>query len=135
MQMDDREREEAIIRLNRAIEKDDGGEKALWEAVKAFRKETFFTSGRGSRPGLPFSYDIKVSNRTGEETDELVIDRRGHSKSITRSTVWLGYCNGREEQQRAGFVKGPKKLGCFGASYLYPLFIRLGLFQKNPSLD
>jgi hypothetical protein len=27
-------------------------------------------------------------------------------------------------------VSGPKKLGCFGASYLYPVFLELGIIKK-----
>lgn len=28
-------------------------------------------------------------------------------------------------------VEGPKKLGVFGASYLYPVFVRLGVIKKG----
>ncbi len=47
-------------------------------------------------------------------------------KSITRSTVVLAY---EKAVELGGAVKGPKTLGCFGASYLYPVFVRLGVIQ------
>lgn len=31
---------------------------ALWEAIIAHQNQTFTTSGRGSRPGKPFTYSI-----------------------------------------------------------------------------
>jgi hypothetical protein len=30
-----------------------------------------------------------------------------------------------------GVVTGPKKLGVFGASYLWPIFVELGVCRKN----
>ena len=32
---------------------------------------------------------------------------------------------------RDGVVAGPKKLGTFGASYLYPVFVRIGVIRPN----
>ena len=57
--------------------------------------------------------------------NELFVDRRG--KSITRATVNLAYQNARELEGR---VSGPKLLGVFGASYLYPVFLRLGVITE-----
>ena len=31
----------------------------------------------------------------------------------------------------SGEVAGPKKLKCFGASYLYPIFIEMGLIKSG----
>lgn len=53
------------------------------------------------------------------------MDRR--QKSITVSTVAnaLGKISALEE---AGIeISGPKKLGCYGASYLYPVLLTLGV--------
>jgi hypothetical protein len=47
--------------------------------------------------------------------------------TYTRSTVELAYKNGMELKKTEGIVTGPEKLGTFGASYLYPMFIRLGV--------
>lgn len=48
-------------------------------------------------------------------------------KSITRSTVNLAFRKALELQRELGMVSGPKKLGCFGASYLYPVFLEIGI--------
>jgi len=59
---------------------------------------------------------------TGASTIESGGETR--KKSISRSTVELGYRRARE----MGVVKGPKALGIPGAgSYLYPIFLRLGV--------
>lgn len=50
----------------------------------------------------------------------------------------MAFWKALQVQQEMGYVKGPKALGGFGASYLYPIFLRLGLIQeagyKNVSL-
>ncbi len=47
-------------------------------------------------------------------------------KSITRATVVLAY----EKAIALGdMATGPKTLGCFGTSYLYPVFVRLGVIK------
>lgn len=53
------------------------------------------------------------------------MDRK--EKSITRATVMKAYGKVVELE---GEVKGPKALGTFGASYLYPIFIKMGLIKK-----
>ena len=87
-------------------------ELALWEALKEHEGEEFVTV-----KGLRYTYTI-----TG---NELFVDRRG--KSITRATVNLAYQKVRELE---GKVSGPKLLGVFGASYLYPIFLRLGVITE-----
>ena len=53
-------------------------------------------------------------------------------KSISRSTVELALKNALEEQERAGFVSGPRKLNTPGAhSYLYALFLRFGVITAE----
>ncbi len=104
----------------------------LWQCILLCRGDVYSTSGRGKdRVGaVEFTYDVKRSNRTGELTDELVIDRKENSKTITRSTVELALVNGLQEQARMGRVKGPKKLKVFGASYLYSLFLAWGVINS-----
>lgn len=46
------------------------------------------------------------------------------SKSITQATVFMAF---RKAMELGGVVAGPKKLGTFGASYLYPVFVRIGI--------
>ena len=90
----------------------------LWEKLmrlqyeKELRREKFKTAR-----GLEFTYHIAGN--------ELFIDRK--KKSITRSTVNMAYRNAKELKA----VNGPKQLKVFGASYLYPLFLELGVCFKE----
>ena len=67
--------------------------------------------------GLPFQYALKGG--------EMFIDRK--SKSLTRATVFLAFHRAMEIQKTEGCVSGPKRLGTFGASYLYAIFLCLGV--------
>ena len=108
----------------------------LWKAIIAFENYPFKTSGRGSREGVKFTYTVSRScgaggrHYSGESVDgygnELWITVNGEKreKSISRSTVELGYREARE----MGIVKGPKALGLPGAgSYLWPVLTRFGV--------
>ena len=55
---------------------------------------------------------------------EMFADRR--EKSITRATVMKAY---GKVVELDGAVRGPKALGIFGASYLYPIFVKMGLIK------
>ncbi|MGN0357515.1 MAG: hypothetical protein ACI4E0_06840 [Blautia sp.] len=85
----------------------------LWERLKEMQGELFYTSS-----GLEFTYRIKDG--------ELFISRK--EKSITQSTVVMAFHKALDME---GKVKGPKKLGTFGASYLYPLLLKLGVIQTE----
>lgn len=85
------------------------GTDMLWEALMLFAGYEFRTA-----KGLPFTYTIKGG--------ELFVSRK--EKSITRSTVEIAY---RKAVELGPVATEPKKLGVFGASYLYPIFIRLGV--------
>ena len=115
----------------------------LWKTVVAFQGYPFTTSGHGNRPGVKFTYEISKPTTgggrryTGENVDgygnEMWIitlpDKVRKEKSISRSTVDLALKNAREKE-----IKGPKALGIPGAgSYLYPLFIRFGVIDKDSS--
>ena len=108
----------------------------LWKAIIAFENYPFSTSGRGSRPGVKFTYTVsRKPSAGGRHYNGTVVDGYGNEiwitvngekreKSISRSTVEFGYKKARE----MGVVKGPKALGLPGAgSYLYPVLIRLGV--------
>lgn len=85
---------------------------AVWALLQKHQQEVFHTA-----KGLPFTYTIRGG--------ELFVDRR--QKSITVSTVAnaLGKISALKE---AGIeISGPKKLGCYGASYLYPVLLILGV--------
>jgi len=108
----------------------------LWKAIIAFEGYPFRTSGRGSREGTRFKYEVsREPGKSGRHYCGTCVDGFGNElwiivdgvkreKSISRSTVELGYKKARE----LGVVKGPKALGLPGAgSYLWPVMIRLGV--------
>ncbi|MCD8010073.1 MAG: hypothetical protein LUF34_04655 [Lachnospiraceae bacterium] len=101
-------REEAARRLREHPTED-----ALWAALRAFQGYPFRTA-----KGLTFTYTVRGG--------ELFVDRK--EKSITRATVDLAFRRALELQ----VVTGPKKLGVFGASYLYPIFLHLGIITREP---
>ena len=83
----------------------------LWNALITFEDYPFYTA-----KGLKFTYCIKGG--------ELFVSRK--EKSITEATVELAFEKAIELE---GKISGPKKLGVFGASYLYPMFARFGIIQ------
>ena len=87
-------------------------EMALWDKLLAYEREVFSTA-----KGLRFTYAIRGN--------ELFVDRK--EKSITRATVNQAY---RKAAALGGIVPGPKALGTFGASYLYPIFCRIGVVRR-----
>lgn len=110
---------------------------ALWRCVCIFSGYPFTTSGRGSRSGVEYTY--QVSRKGGSSGrhysghsipgygNEIWLNVNGEKKekSISRSTVELGFQKYLELLKTEGAVSGPKKLGVFGASYLLPLFQRI----------
>jgi len=109
---------------------------ALWRCVIIFENYIFTTSGRGSRTGVKYTYQVSRKGGSGGRHysgdsvqgygNELwvVIAGEKKEKSISRSTVELGLQKYLELLKTEGVVTGPKKLGVFGASYLLPLFQR-----------
>lgn len=91
-------------------------EAALWSMLVYLQGCVFLTA-----KGLKFIYKIKGG--------EMFVNRK--SKSITQATVFMAF---RKAMELGGVVPGPKKLGTFGASYLYPIFIRLGVIQLDAEL-
>lgn len=88
----------------------------VWRLLEEHQGEPFATA-----KGLPFQYSVRGG--------ELFVDRR--SKSITVSTV-AAALQAAEELTAAGLpITGPKKLGCYGASYLYPIFQRIGVIPAG----
>lgn len=84
----------------------------LWDALIGVQREQFITA-----KGLTFTYTIRGN--------EMFVSRK--DKSLTRATVALAFHNALALQRSGEGVAGPKKLKTFGASYLYPVFIRLGV--------
>ena len=87
-------------------------EEVLWDALVLLEGKSFETAKH-----LDYSYSIKGY--------EIFVSRK--DKSITRSTVNLSLWNAMELQKSGLPVSGPKKLKTFGASYLYPIFMELGV--------
>lgn len=100
-----------LYRARKSAVEDIADSESLWKALVAFEGYPFHTA-----KNLSFTYKIKGN--------EIFVDRK--EKSITRATVELAY---RKVADMGGIVIGPKKLGVFGASYLYPVFIRLGVIR------
>lgn len=94
----------------------------IWSTLLAHAGETFTTER-----GLPFTYRQKLS-LTGKPRGELVFDRK--EKTVTRNTILLAYERAQELMETNGFVSGPKELGVFGASYLFAVFLKLGICKK-----
>lgn len=87
----------------------------MWDTILLFQSYPFYTA-----KGLKFTYTVKGR--------EIFVSRK--EKSITRATVELAF---QKALSMGRIVSGPKKLGVFGASYLYPIFIRIGVIK--PSAD
>ncbi len=87
----------------------------VWQVLLAFEDYPFMTER-----GLRFRYNIKGN--------EIFFSRK--EKSVTKSTVDLALENAIALQREGKIISGPKQLQCFGASYLYPVFIRIGVIQK-----
>lgn len=85
----------------------------LWDIIELYEDFPFYTMRN-----LEFSYIIKGN--------EMFVDRK--EKSITKSTVGKALCKALE---LGGIVSGPKKLGIFGASYLYPIFLYFEIIRQG----
>lgn len=88
-------------------------EDTLWSMLLYLQGCVFLTA-----KGLKFTYKIKGG--------EMFVNRK--SKSITQAMVFVAF---RKAMELGGTVAGPKKLGTFGASYLYPIFVRLGVIRGD----
>ena len=86
-------------------------EEKLWQEF-TYLQGCLFTTSKGQN----FTYKIRGG--------EMFVDRK--EKSITKVTVMKAYGKVIELD---GVVRGPKTLGTFGASYLYPIFVKMGLIK------
>lgn len=98
------------------LEAKEGLEELLWNALIAFEDYPFRTA-----KGLRFHYSIKGN--------EIYFSRK--EKSVTRATANIALEKTVELQRQGVVITGPKMLRCFGASYLYPVFIRIGVIQNG----
>lgn len=110
-----RYRKACVEKLKNSSDADQGiPEEVLWEALEAFAGYSFYTV-----KGMKFSYAVKGY--------EMYVDRK--AKSITKATVLLFAERARELQAAGQKITGPKQIGTFGATYLFPIFVRLGLIE------
>ena len=86
----------------------------LWQMLCELQKIPFYTV-----KGIQFTYSIRGY--------EMFVDRK--EKSITQATVLLSAQRVLEKQNQGIAITGPKKIGTFGASYLYPIFQQFGLIS------
>ena len=100
-------------------------EDEVWNKIAEMQDEVFKTSGRNGKGGVEFTYRIK-KDKNGSWCGEMFVSTK--EKSITRSTVMQAY---RKALELGGIVTGPKKLGTFGASYLYSIFIKLEIIKQE----
>lgn len=85
----------------------------LWDEIVKNQGKLFYTVR-----GMEFIYSVKCGC--------IYISRK--DKAITKATVKMAY----EEAVKLNYtVKGPKKLKCFGASYLYPVFLEVGVVHRG----
>ena len=82
----------------------------LWKLLAEQAGKAFHTCH-----GLAFKYEVRGN--------ELVVNRK--LKTVTRASVNMAYKKAKELQ----VVTGPKKLGVFGSSYLWPVFLELGIIR------
>lgn len=109
-----RDRKEAIHKFRKHLKESGDTDKLgeeLWKVITIFEKYPFYTM-----KGFQFTYQVKGN--------EMFVSRK--EKSITRSSVILAMKRAIELQNQ---VKGPKQLETFGASYLYPIFVKIGLIE------
>lgn len=90
-------------------------ERPMWEMIRLMQGKSFTTA-----KGLTYCYGVKGN--------EIFVSRK--SKSITRSTVKLSLKSLIALRGQGRDVEGPKMLGTFGASYLYPVFDHMGLLRE-----
>lgn len=100
---------------------DGEAEAYLWKTLEYLQGCVFHTKGKGNNEGLRFRYMIKGG--------ELYVD--GKEQSISRATVEKAFANTSKLQEENGCVSDPRSIGTKGASYLYPIFLRLGICTQN----
>lgn len=106
------------VRKRNSVRTDFEQEEKLWQELIYLQGCLFRTYGRNGVGGVDFTYKIHGG--------EMFVDRK--DTSITRATVMKAY---RRVVELDGAVKEPKVLGTFGASYLFPIFVKMGLIKME----
>ena len=107
---------EAIAELQSIlyIENFERVERQLWKTLLLLEDPPFQTA-----KGLSYYYRIRGN--------EIFFSRK--EKSVTRASVSIALRKAMELQKSGVVIKGPKMLKSFGASYLYPIFIKIGIIN------
>ena len=115
-----RKRKASVERLTMMLYNEDiqNVAEVLWDTLVVFQDYPFKTV-----KGLQYTYKIKGN--------EIFFNRK--SKSVTRDTVNIALEKVLKLKVDNIEITGPKKIGCFGASYLYPIFKRLGINEYKGS--
>lgn len=87
-------------------------EDILWELLIQMQGQEFSTA-----KGMVFTYSIHGHG--------LYVDRK--QTPISRSSVFVAY---RKALACPEAIQGPKSLGVYGASYIFPLFLALFVIQN-----
>ena len=95
----------------------------LWQELVARAGKQFET-----HKGVPFTYYIK-EDRSGETSGVMMID--GKMKKLTRATILLAYHRVRDLQEAHGCVSKPGKIGVYGDTWLYPVFLDIGICTRT----
>lgn len=104
------------MRTDMVMRETDSIAETLWATLVLFEGYPFQTS-----KGLRYYYTIKGN--------EVFFTRK--EKSVTRATVNMALQTAMDLQKGGSVISGPKMLGCFGASYLYPIFKRIGVISDG----
>lgn len=120
-QMEERQRMTAALaeKISREQSRETPSEdllETLWETLKSFSGERFETAKH-----LEYQYYIRGK--------EMFVSRK--DKSITRATVNLAFARILALQKDGQPIPGPKTIGVFGASYLYPVFVALKIIPEG----
>lgn len=99
---------------------DEAVDRLLWDVLSRQAGQPFCTA-----KGLTYCYGIRGN--------EMFVSRK--DKSITYATVMLAFHKAVALQAAGQAVSGPKKLGTFGASYLYPVFCALGVIGSSADAE
>ena len=108
MPMQLKNKEDAVAWLKKDLTID-----RLWEIMELYEDFPFYTMRN-----LEYTYIIKGN--------EMFVNRK--EKSITKATVGMALS---KALVLGGAVAGPKKLGTFGASYLYPIFLYFEIIRQE----
>ena len=111
-----RQRKSAVEKLCTVMLNEEDVIRNLWDTLIVFEGYPFTTT-----KGLRYYYMIKGN--------EVFFTRKG--KSVTRATINIALKTVIDLQRNAIRITDPEMLGCIGASYLYPIFKRIGVIRDG----